>query len=197
MLWPHYASSKLHRIPSGTQTSAPPLSTHTLGRLAPTGSGGTSLQNWPLWYMMVRISLHIPVCVMLTIHSQHGRSRANSTSCTGAPFALHISSRSHMSSSKRKEPEVLVDSLPHWRAKASGSLRGMKQHVPSPAPAGPQDVDEDLPSTSELPEVQVERPLSQQGSEDLQARSESIAIGEVCVTYPYHLHLLTTQIGSL
>ena len=98
---------------------------------------------------------------------------------------------------KGKEPEVLVDSPPHSRAKASGSLRGTKRHVPSPAPAGPQDVDEDLPSTSELPEVQVERPSSQQGSEDLQARSESIAIGEVRVTYPYHLHPLTTQIGSL
>ena len=98
---------------------------------------------------------------------------------------------------KGKEPEVLVDSPPHSRAKASESLRGTKRRVPSPAPAGLQDVDEDLPGTSELPEVQVERPSSQQGSEDLQARSESIAIGEVRVTYPYHLHLLTTQIGSL
>ena len=92
---------------------------------------------------------------------------------------------------------MLVESLPHLRVKASGSLRGMKWRVPSPALAGLQDVDEDLPGTSELPEVQVERALSQQGSEDLQACSESIAIGEVSLTYPYHLHLLTTQIGSL
>ena len=92
---------------------------------------------------------------------------------------------------------MLVDSPPHSKAKASGSLRGTKWRVPSSAPAGPQDVDEDLPGTSEPPEVQVECPLSQQGSEDLQARSESIAIGEVRVTYPYHLHPLTTQIGSL
>ena len=92
---------------------------------------------------------------------------------------------------------MLVDSLPHSRAKASGSLRGTKWHVPSPAPVGQQDVDEDLPSTLELPEVLVERPSSQQGSKDLQARSESIAISEVHVTYPYHLHPLTTQIGSL
>ena len=98
---------------------------------------------------------------------------------------------------KGKEPEVLVDSLPHLRAKASGSLRGMKRRVPSPALAGPQDVDEDLPGTLELPEVQVECALSQQGSEDLQARSESIAIGEVSLTYLYKLHPLTTQIGSL
>ena len=82
---------------------------------------------------------------------------------------------------KGKEPEVLVDSPPHSRAKASGSLRGTKQRVPSPAPAGPQDVDEDVPGTPELPEVQVEHPLSQQGSEDLQARSQSIAIGDVAV----------------
>ena len=92
---------------------------------------------------------------------------------------------------------MLVDSPPHSRAKASGSLRGTKRRVPSPAPAGPQNVDEDLPGMSELPEVQVECPSSQQGSKDLQAHSESIAIGEVCVTYLYHLHLLTTQIGSL
>ena len=92
---------------------------------------------------------------------------------------------------------MLVDSPPHLRAKASGSLRGTKWCMPSPAPAGLQDVNEDLPGTSELPEVQVERPLSQQGSEDLQACSESIAIGEVHVTYSYHLHPLTTQIGSL
>ena len=91
----------------------------------------------------------------------------------------------------------MVDSLPHSRAKASGSLRGTKQRVPSPAPAGPQDVDEDVPGTPELPEVQVEHPSSQQGSEDLQARSESIAISEVRVTYPYHLHPLTTQIRLL
>ena len=92
---------------------------------------------------------------------------------------------------------MLVDSLPHLRAKASGSLRGMKWRMPSPAPAGLQNVDEDMPGTSELPEVQVEHPSSQQGSEDLQARSESIAISEVHITYPYHLHPLTTQIGSL
>ena len=59
---------------------------------------------------------------------------------------------------------MLVDSSPRLKAKASGSLRGMKQHVPSSALAGPQDVDEDVPGTSELPEVQVERPSSQQGS---------------------------------
>ena len=98
---------------------------------------------------------------------------------------------------KGKEPEVLVESLPHLRVKASGSLRGTKQHVPSPALAGLQDVNEDVPGTSELPEVQVEHPLSQQGSENLQACSESIAIGEVSITFPYHLHLLTTRIGSL
>ena len=92
---------------------------------------------------------------------------------------------------------MLVDSLPHSRAKASGSLRGTKRCVPSPALVGLQDVDEDVPGTPELPEVQVEHPSSQQGSEDLQAHSESIAIGEVRVTYPYHLHPLTTQIGSL
>ena len=96
---------------------------------------------------------------------------------------------------KGKEPEVLVDSPPHSRAKASGSLRGMKWRVPSPAPAGPQDVDEDVPGTPELSEVQVEHPLSQQGSEDLHARSESIAIGEVSLTYPHHLHPLTARIG--
>ena len=87
---------------------------------------------------------------------------------------------------------MLVDSPPHSRAKASGSLRGTKRRVPSPAPAGPQDVNEDVPGTPELPEVQVEHPSSQQGSEDLQARSESIAIGEVRITYLYHLPPLTT-----
>ena len=134
---------------------------------------------------------------MLTVHSQHGRSRAISTSCTGAPFTLHISSCSRTLSSKGEEPEVLVDSPPHLRAKASGSLRGTKWCVPSPALAGPQDVDEDVPGTSELPKVRVEHPSSQQGSKDLQARSESIAISEVSITYPYHLHPLTTRIGSL
>ena len=86
---------------------------------------------------------------------------------------------------------MLVESLPHLRVKASGSLRGTKQHVPSPALAGLQDVNEDVPGTPELSEVQVEHPLSQQGSEDLHARSESIAIGEVSLTYPHHLHPLT------
>ena len=82
-----------------------------------------------------------------------------------APFLPSTSHPVHTCRpAKRKEPEVLVDSSPHLRAKASGSLRGTKQHVPSPALAGPQDVDEDVPGTSELPEVQVERPSSQQGS---------------------------------
>ena len=59
---------------------------------------------------------------------------------------------------------MLVDSLPHLKAKASGSLRGTKQRVPSSALAGLQDVDEDVPGTSELPEVQVKRLSSQQRS---------------------------------
>ena len=36
--------------------SSPSLDSY-LGRLVPTGSGGTSLRNRPLWRMMVRISL--------------------------------------------------------------------------------------------------------------------------------------------
>ena len=41
---------------------------------------------------------------------------------------------------KGKEPEVLVDTLPHLKAKESGPLGVTEQHVPSPASAGPQDV---------------------------------------------------------
>lgn len=98
---------------------------------------------------------------------------------------------------KGKEPEVLVDPPPHLKAKASGSLRGMRQHVLSPASVGLQDVDKDAPGTSELPGVQVEHPLSQQCFKHLQVCSESIAIGDVSLTSPYHLHLLTTLLRSL
>ena len=92
---------------------------------------------------------------------------------------------------------MLVETLPHLKAKESGSQRGTKQRVPSPALVGPQDVNKDVPSASELPEVQVEHPLSRQGSEDVPTHSESIAIGGVGFTTCSHLHLLTTLLGSL
>ena len=98
---------------------------------------------------------------------------------------------------KGKEPEVLVDTLPHLKAKASGSLRGTKWCMPSPALAGPQDVDKDVPGASELPEVQIEHPSSRQGSKDILTCSESIAIGGVGFTTCSHLHLLTTLLGLL
>ena len=86
---------------------------------------------------------------------------------------------------KGKEPEVLVDTPPHLKAKASESLRGTKWFVPSPAPAGPQQVvNEDVPGASELPEVQVEHPSSRQGSKDVPMCSESITIGGVSLRTP-------------
>ena len=91
---------------------------------------------------------------------------------------------------------MLVETPPHLKAKASGSLRGTKRRMPSPALAGPQDVNEDVPGALELLEVQIEQPSSCRGSEDVPC-SESIAIGGVGFTTCSHLHLLTTLLGSL
>src|ERR1700733_1961264 len=76
---------------------------------------------------------------------------------------------------KGKGVAVLVDTLPALKAKARGSLRGTKRPVPLPAPAGPQDVEEDVPTTSTLPQVQVEQPSSRPASPDFTPPSPIIA----------------------
>ena len=91
--------------------------------------------------------------------------------------------RTHRSA-KGKEPEVLVDTPPPLQAKASGSLRGTKRRAPSPAPAGPQDVEQDAPTHRDLPQVQVEFPSSQPASPDPQPPTPSTAIGDVSLTVP-------------
>ena len=73
LLWGDWSQQALVELPSGT---------------------GPSGGRWCAYHF------NIPMCVMLTVHSQHGRSRDISTSCTGTPFALHILSRSLTSSSK-------------------------------------------------------------------------------------------------
>ena len=57
---------------------------------------------------------------------------------------------------KGKEVTVLVDSPPPLKAKASGSLKGTKFWAPSPGLARPHDIRQDAPTTSNLPEVQME-----------------------------------------
>ena len=85
---------------------------------------------------------------------------------------------------KGKEVTVLVDSLPGLKAKASGSLRGTKCPVPSSVPAGLQDVEEDAPTMSNLPQVQVEQPSSQPASPASRPLSSIITIGRVSPVTP-------------
>ena len=147
----------------------------------------TSPSGW--WWCAY--DFHILVCVLLNVHSQHGRSWAISNASSGASFALHISPSLPTSSSKGEGTwgvgghSATPEGKGKWTPGGNRAARALSCFSRATG------------CTSELPEVQVEHPSSQQGSEDLQVHSESISIGDVSLTCPCHLHLLTTLLGSL
>ena len=82
----------------------------------------------------------------------------------------------------------MVTPLHQLHAKASGSLRGTKRHVPSPAPAGLEDVIDNTATDANLPQVQVEVPSSWPGSLNFPIPTPATVIGVVsaislCATF--------------